>query len=56
VSTPAGTPGAGQGYNPDTAETDLDQPGTEPIMPESTAKTVKSQSDFLRKAAERNPE
>lgn len=52
VDTPAGTPGAGRATNPDTAEHDLDQPGTEGLMEESTA----SESETLRKAAEREPE
>ncbi len=56
VKTPAGTTAAGAGVNPDTAEGGLDQPGTEGIVEPSTAKEVVSESDALRKAAERNPE
>jgi hypothetical protein len=56
VVTPVGTTGAAPGYNPSTAESDLQQPGTEEIVDPSTTKKVKSESDMLRKAAERNPE
>ena len=56
VTTPVGTPAAGRGHNPDTGEQDLNQPGTEGILEESTAKAVASRSKTLRKAAERNPE
>jgi hypothetical protein len=56
VITPVGTTGAGVGYNPSTAESDLQQPGTEPLMDPSTVKAIKSETDILRKAAERNPE
>jgi hypothetical protein len=56
VATPAGTSGAAPGNNPDTAESDLNQPGTEGIVEESTAKAVASKSARMRKAAERNPE
>ena len=56
VTTPEGTPGAVRGSNPDTAERDLNQPGTEGIVEESTAHEVASESDMLRKAAEQNPE
>jgi hypothetical protein len=56
VTTPVGTPGAAQGRNPDTAERDLNQPGTEGIVDEATVKAVASEAKTLRKAAERNPE
>ena len=56
VTTPVGTTGAGPGYNPSTAEADLQQPGTEEIMEPSTTKKIKAETDMLRKAAERNPE
>ncbi|HET6626206.1 MAG TPA: hypothetical protein VFG63_07435 [Nocardioidaceae bacterium] len=56
VATPAGTPGAGKGHNPDTAEQDLDQPGTEPIVEDSTAKAIAKETQTMRKAAEKNPE
>jgi hypothetical protein len=54
VETPVGTTGADVGHNPDTAEADLQQPGTEPIDT-STTKAVKSESEMLRKDAERDP-
>lgn len=54
VETPVGTTGAGRGFNPDTGETDLQQPGTEPLMDPSTTKAVKSESETLRKAASRD--
>ena len=56
VETPVGTTGAGPGSNPDTDEADLQQPGTEPLMDPATAKSVKSESETLRRAAEREPE
>ena len=56
VTTPVGTTGAGPGYNPSTAESDLQQPGTEKIMEPSTTKRIKTEADMLRKAADRNPE
>jgi hypothetical protein len=56
VTTPVGTPGAGKGRNPDTAERDLNQPGTEGIVDEATVKAVASEAKTMRKAAERNPE
>jgi hypothetical protein len=56
VTTPVGTSAAGQGSNPDTTEQDLNQPGTEGILDESTVKAVASETAALRKAAERNPE
>lgn len=56
VSTPVGTSGAAPGTNPDTAESDLNQPGTEGIVEDSTVKAVASESARMRKAAERNPE
>lgn len=56
VTTPVGTPGAGKGRNPDTAERDLNQPGTEGIVDDATVKAVASEAKTMRKAAERNPE
>ena len=32
ITTPSGIPAAGPGFNPDTTDTDLHQPGTEPLM------------------------
>ncbi|HEU4568787.1 MAG TPA: hypothetical protein VFR99_12195 [Marmoricola sp.] len=54
VPTPVGTTGAGEGFNPDTTETDLQQPGTEPLMDPSTTKAVKKEADTLRKAAQQD--
>lgn len=52
VTTPVGTTGAGEGYNPDTTDTDLQQVGTEPLMDPATTKRIKSESDVLRRAAD----
>ena len=52
VETPVGTTGAAAGHNPDTAEADLQQPDTEPLLDPSTTKAIKSESDMLRKAAD----
>jgi hypothetical protein len=52
VTTPAGTTGAGRGYNPDTTETDLYQPETEPLMDPATTKAVASESATLQRAAD----
>jgi hypothetical protein len=54
VQTPVGTTGAGEGFNPDTGETDLQQPGTEPLMDPATTKAVKSEAETLRKAADQD--
>jgi hypothetical protein len=56
VETPVGTTGAAAGHNPDTAEADLQQPGTEPLLDPSTTKAIKAESDMLRRAAERDPD
>jgi hypothetical protein len=52
LRTPSGIPAADEAYNPDTAETDLHQPGTEPLMDPATVKSVKSETEVLQKAAE----
>lgn len=52
LRTPSGIPAAGDGINPDTTETDLHQPGTEPLMDPATVKAVKSESEVLRRAAD----
>lgn len=52
VETPVGTTGAGEGYNPDTTETGLQQPDTEPLMDPSLTKSVKAETETLRKAAD----
>lgn len=54
VTTPAGTTGAGPGYNPDTAETGLEQPDTEPLMDPSLTKAVKAEAETMRKASDPN--
>ena len=56
VETPVGTTGADVGHNPDTAEADLQQPGTAPLLDPSVAKEVRSESEIMRKAAETDPE
>jgi len=52
LRTPSGIPAAGDGINPDTTETDLHQPGTEPLMDPATVKAVTSESEVLRRAAD----
>jgi hypothetical protein len=52
VRTPSGIPAADEGYNPDTAETDLHQPGTEPLMDPATVKSIKSEADVMQRAAD----
>jgi len=52
LRTPSGIPAAGDGINPDTTETDLHQPGTEPLMDPATVKAVASESQVLRRAAD----
>ena len=47
-----GTTGADTGFNPDTAEADLQQPGTEPLLDPSLTKEVKAEQETLRQAAE----
>ena len=56
VETPVGTTGADVGHNPDTAEADLQQPGTEPLLDPSTATAIGRESEMMRKDAERDPE
>ena len=48
LRTPSGIPAADEGHNPDTSETNLHQPGTEPLMDPATVKAVASESDVLR--------
>lgn len=55
VETPVGTTGADVATNPDTAESDLQQPGTPPLADPSTIAAVVSESETLRRAAERDP-
>jgi hypothetical protein len=52
VTTPVGTTGAGPAYNPDTTESDLQQPGTESLMDPATTKAVASEAATLRRAAD----
>lgn len=52
LRTPSGIPAAGDGTNPDTTETDLHQPGTEPLMDPSTTKAVASEAEVLQRAAD----
>lgn len=52
LRTPSGIPAAADGTNPDTTETDLHQPGTEPLMDPATVKAVASESEMLRRAAD----
>ena len=54
LRTPSGIPAAGEGTNPDTTETDLHQPGTEPLVDPATVKAVASESEVLRRAADRD--
>jgi hypothetical protein len=56
IETPVGTTGADVGHNPDTAEADLQQPGTPGLLDPSVAKAVRSESEMLQKAAEAEPE
>lgn len=51
-TTPSGIPAAGRGINPDTTETDLHQPGTEPLMDPAMVKAVVSESEVLRRGAD----
>lgn len=52
VSTPVGTTGAGKAHNPDTAETDLQQPGTEPLMDPSLTKTIVAEAKIGARGAD----
>jgi hypothetical protein len=52
LRTPAGIPAADEGHNPDTAETDLYQPGTEPLMDPATVKSAKSEAETMQRAAD----
>lgn len=54
VRTPSGIEAADEGHNPDTAEADLHQPGTEPLVDPATAKSVRSEADTLRRGARRD--
>lgn len=52
IETPVGTTGAEVGHNPDTAESDLQQPQTPPLLDEGTISAVVSESEQLRRAAD----
>ena len=52
IVTPVGTPAADVAHNPDTTDTDLQQPGTEPIMDPATTKSVASEAATLGRAAD----
>jgi hypothetical protein len=52
LRTPSGIPAADEGHNPDTAETDLHQPGTEPLMDPATVKSAKSHAEVMQRAAD----
>jgi hypothetical protein len=52
LRTPSGIPAADEGHNPDTAETDLYQPGTEPLMDPATVKSAKSEAETMQRAAD----
>ena len=51
VETPVGTTGAGVGYNPDTAEADLQQPQTQPLVDPALTKQVKAAARTGKKAS-----
>jgi hypothetical protein len=55
VTTPVGTTGAGVGFNPDTAESDLQQPQTQPLVDPALTKTVKSAQRTGKKASTKTP-
>lgn len=50
--TPVGTTGADVGTNPDTAESDLQQPGTPPLNDPAALKAVRSETETLRAGAQ----
>ncbi len=52
VRTPSGIPAVGDGSNPDTTETDLHQPGTEPVMDPATVKAAASEAEMMGRAAD----
>jgi hypothetical protein len=52
IETPVGTTGAGVAHNPSTAESDLQQPGTEPLLDPGTAKAVRTEAKRARRAAD----
>jgi hypothetical protein len=52
VRTPSGIRAAGEGHNPDTTETDLHQPDTEPLMDPATVKSVRSEAEVMQRGAD----
>lgn len=56
IETPVGTTGADVGHNPDTAEADLQQPGTEPLFDPGTAKSVRKEAAMMQRAADPDKE
>lgn len=52
IETPVGTTGADVGSNPDTAEADLQQPGTPPVADPGTIHAVLSDQETLSAAAD----
>lgn len=52
IATPVGTTGAEVGHNPDTAESDLQQPQTPPLLDPGTINEVVSESEQLSRAAD----
>jgi hypothetical protein len=56
VETPVGTTGADVGRKPATAEADLQQPLTQPLMDPATAKAIRSETQMLQKDAQRDVE
>jgi hypothetical protein len=56
IETPVATTGADVAYNPDTAEADLQQPGTPEVLDPGVVSQIESESEILRKAADPRPE
>ena len=54
VITPVGTRGADVAHNPNTNITDLQQPGTAPLMDKGTVKAISKEAEMLRRAADPN--
>jgi hypothetical protein len=52
VTTPVGTTAADDATNPDTADRDLQQPGTEPLVDPATTKAIRSEQQILSRAAD----
>jgi DNA-binding protein HU-beta len=52
VETPVGTTGADPATNPDTTESDLQQPGTAPLMDPSLTSQVKSEAETAARASD----